>query len=29
MTRPAYAQLIADRFATNHRSRTVAADDFG
>jgi asparagine synthase (glutamine-hydrolysing) len=24
-----YATLIADRFATNHRSRTVAADDFG
>jgi asparagine synthase (glutamine-hydrolysing) len=24
-----YAELIAERFATNHRSRTVAADDFG
>jgi asparagine synthase (glutamine-hydrolysing) len=23
-----YAQLVADRFATNHRSRTVASDDF-
>jgi asparagine synthase (glutamine-hydrolysing) len=25
----AYAQLIADRFATRHRTRTVASDDFG
>ncbi|MBL0924755.1 MAG: asparagine synthase (glutamine-hydrolyzing), partial [Sphingomonadaceae bacterium] len=24
-----YAQIIARRFATDHRSRTVAADDFG
>ena len=24
-----YAELIAERFATSHRSRTVAADDFG
>ena len=25
----AYAQIVAERFATNHRSRRVAADDFG
>ncbi|MDZ3832527.1 MAG: XrtA/PEP-CTERM system amidotransferase [Sphingopyxis sp.] len=25
----AYAQMIADRFATDHRTRTVAASDFG
>jgi asparagine synthase (glutamine-hydrolysing) len=25
----AHAQLVADRFHTDHRSRTVAADDFG
>lgn len=24
-----YARLVAERFATSHRSRTVAADDFG
>src|SRR3546814_19548761 len=24
-----HAKLVADRFATRHRSRTVAADDFG
>jgi len=24
-----YARLVAERFATRHRSRTVAADDFG
>lgn len=24
-----YAQMVADRFATNHRTRIVAADDFG
>lgn len=24
-----YARLVADRFATRHRARTVAADDFG
>jgi asparagine synthase (glutamine-hydrolysing) len=24
-----YAQLVAERFATNHRSRIVASDDFG
>src|SRR3546814_6246582 len=26
---PRHAKLVADRFATRHRSRTVAADDFG
>ena len=29
MTRPRYAAQVAELFATNHRSRIVAADDFG